>query len=123
MTYSSGFLKDVITVLNRTQAQAQGLWGLDGAGITWQEGSEYPANVGFARGTSALNAGTVDAYMCKLVRLYWNDEITSRSRIRYDNLVYQIIPETFHADYQENTLQFNMQLIVEQDENGSSSSL
>ena len=30
----------------------------------------------------------------------------------FDNNVYQIIPETFHPDKMENTLQFHMQLVV-----------
>jgi hypothetical protein len=46
------------------------------------------------------------------VRTRWTDKITMRSRVKFEGNVYQIIPETFHPDKMENTLQFHMQLVV-----------
>ena len=43
--------------------------------------------------------------------------LNERSRVKYDGKVYQIIPETFNGHYRENTLQFLMQLVVN-DKNG-----
>ena len=42
----------------------------------------------------------------------YTDKVNKRSRIVYDNETYVILPETFHADFQNNTLQFNAQILV-----------
>ena len=72
------------------------------------------ANVDYARGKSAMNAGALDAYAVKIVRMRYNATavINERSRIKYDGRVYQIIPEMFHPNHYDDTLQFHMQLIV-----------
>jgi hypothetical protein len=59
-----------------------------------------------------MNAGALDAYTVMEVRTRWTDKITMRSRVKFEGNVYQIIPETFHPDKMENTLQFHMQLVV-----------
>ena len=41
-------------------------------------------------------------------------------RFKYDGKVYQILPETFNPHYRKNTLQFLMQLVVN-DKNGKPS--
>ena len=113
MGYSGGFLRDVITVLNRKEAKT-GKYGLDSAGIEWEEGPCLHANVDYAKGKSAMNAGALDVYAVKIVRMRYNATavINERSRIKYQDKVYQIIPETFNANHYENTLQFLMQLVV-----------
>ncbi len=111
MAYSSGILRFVIQVLNRKAAQG-GKFGLDVDGIEWVEGDYLHANVTWAKGVRSMNAGALDAYAIKEVRTRWTDKITMRSRVKFDGQIYQIIPETFHADKMENTLQFHMQLIV-----------
>lgn len=45
----------------------------------------------------------------------YTDKVNKRSRIVYDNETYVILPETFHADFQNNTLQFNAQILVNPD--------
>jgi hypothetical protein len=45
----------------------------------------------------------------------WNCIVTPRSRIVYDGQTYQVLGETFHADRQDNTIQFNAQIIVNND--------
>ena len=118
MSYSAGFLHEIIVPLNR-KAATVGKYGVDSGGIQWEEGPCLHANVDYQRGKSAMNAGALDAYAVKIVRMRYNatDVINERSRIKYQGKVYQIIPETFNANHYENTLQFLMQLVVN-DKNG-----
>ena len=111
MGYSAGFLHDVIQVLNRKEAKTS-KFGIDDGGVEWEEGPCLHANVDYARGKAAMNAGALDAYAVKIVRMRWTNVFNERSRIKYQDKVYQIIPETFNANHYENTLQFLMQLIV-----------
>ena len=113
MCYSAGFLHDIIQPLNRKEAVA-GKYGLDSAGIEWEEGPCLHANVDYQRGKSAMNAGSIDAYAVKIVRMRYSATavINERSRIKYQEKVYQIIPEMFHPNHFDDTLQFHMQLIV-----------
>ena len=111
MGYSAGFLKDIIQPLNRKEAQA-GKYGLDSGGIEWEEVGCIHANVDYQRGKSAMNAGSLDVYAVKIVRMRWTNVFNERSRIKYLDKIYQIIPETFNANRREDTLQFLMQLIV-----------
>ena len=113
MGYSAGFLHDIIQPLNRKEAVA-GKFGLDSAGIEWEEGPCLHANVDYQRGKSAMNAGSLDAYAVKIVRMRYDATavINERSRIKFDGRVYQIIPEMFHPNHFDKTLQFHMQLIV-----------
>ena len=113
MGYSAGFLHEIIIPMNRKEAKV-GKYGIDSAGIEWEEGPCLHANVDYQRGKSAMNAGALDAYAVKIVRMRYNATavINERSRIKYQGKVYQIIHETFNANHYENTLQFLMQLIV-----------
>jgi head-tail adaptor len=111
MGYSSGFLKDRVTILNRKEAQ-QGKFGLDSAGIEWENNGCVHANVDWQKGKSGMTAGALDAYGVKIVRMRWNNIVTERSRIQWKGKTYQILPETFNACRQENTIQFLCQQIV-----------
>ena len=103
----------MIQVLNRKEA-VPGDYGIDSGGIEWEEGPCLHANVDYAKGKSAMNAGALDAYAVKIVRMRYDATavINERSRIKYDGRVYQIIPEMFHPNHFDKTLQFHMQLIV-----------
>ncbi len=111
MAYSSGILKDIVTILNRKDA-VQGKFGLDSAGIEWEDMGCVHAYVDWQKGKSAMNAGALDAYGAKIVRMRWNNIITERSRIQWHGKTYQILPETFNPDHQGNTIQFLCQQIV-----------
>lgn len=111
MAYSTGILKYRVTILNRREAQA-GKYGLDGAGVEWEPAGSVWASVDWARGKGAMNAGALDVYGVVIVRMRWNSIVTERSRIRHGGTTYQIIGETFHADRQENTIQFQAQAVV-----------
>lgn len=119
MSYPAGFLENIIIPLNR-KAATVGKYGVDSGGIQWEEGSPLHANVDYQRGKAALNAGALDAYAVKIVRMNWTDKLNDRSRVKYDGKVYQILPETFNPHYRKNTLQFLMQLVVN-DKNGKPS--
>ena len=111
MAYTAGFLKDLVTILNRKEAQ-QGKFGLDSAGIEWENMGCVHANVDWQKGKTAMTAGALDAYGVKIVRMRWNNIINERSRIQWQGKTYQILPETFNANHQENTIQFLCQQIV-----------
>lgn len=111
MGYSSDILIDRITIQNRKEAVTN-KFGLDAGGISWEDTCQDLAEVTWSKGKQALNAGAIDAYACVLVRMRWNPKINMRSRIVYDGQVYAILPETFHANYFRNTIQFNAQLLI-----------
>ena len=112
MGFSSGFLHEIIRPLNRKDAKV-GKYGIDSAGIEWEEGPCLHANVDYQRGKSGLSAGSIDVYAIKIVRMRWTNVFSERSRIKYDGRVYQIIPETWQANRHNDTLQFLMQQVVE----------
>ncbi len=114
MSYDSGMRDDIVTVLNRKAEQVTDL-GIDAYGVEWEEVMCLHASVTWAKGVSALNVGAPDAYKHILVRMNWNNVVTMRSRIRFEDHLYAIQPETFHPDYRENTLQFTAQLIINED--------
>lgn len=109
-----------VTILNRKAAHI-GRFGLDSNGVEWEETATVWAAVDWAKGMRTLNAGAVDAYSVVLVRMNWNDAITMRSRIIHDGVTYQIMPDTFHADKYGNTIQFNAQAIINDDQYVSTS--
>lgn len=111
MGYSSGILHMRIQVLNRAAAK-QSAVGIDGNGIEWIEGDILHANITWSKGVKAMNAGALDAYAVRQVRMRWTDKITMRSRIKWEGQVYQILPESFAPDKHADTLQFLMQAIV-----------
>ena len=112
MSYPAEFREHFITPLNR-KAATVGKYGVDSAGVTWEEGTPMRANVDYQKGKSAMNAGALDAYAVKIVRMNFTSTINERSRIKYQDKIYQIMPETFNGNYRQNTLQFLMQLVNE----------
>ena len=115
MSYPAGFREQFITPLNR-KAATVGKYGVDSAGVTWEEGTTMRAFVDYQKGKSAMNAGALDAYAVKIVRMNFTSAINERSRIKYDGKIYQIMPETFNGNYRQNTLQFLMQLVNEKEQ-------
>ena len=111
MAYTSGLLKERVTILNRKEAQ-QGKFGLDSAGIEFEVAGTVWASVDWAKGKGGMTAGSLDAYGVKIVRMRWNNIITERSRIQWHGRTYQILPDTFNPDRQGNTIQFLCQQIV-----------
>ena len=112
MAYSTGLLRDRVTILNRREAQPD-RFGLDAGGIGFEEAGWVWADVSFVRGKSAMNAGALDVYGVVMVRMRWNTIVNERSRIVHNGQTYQILGDTFHAQRQDNTIQFNAQIVNE----------
>ena len=111
MAYTSGLLKDRVTILNRKEA-VQGKFGLDSAGIEFESAGTVWACMDWAKGKGAMNAGALDVYGVVMIRMRWNTIVSERSRILYEGKTYQIIGDTFHADRQQNTIQFHAQQVI-----------
>lgn len=111
MAFSTGMLNKRIMVQNRTKAVV-GKFGVDSAGIQWEDSGCVWASVEWSKSMRVLNAGAIDAYGVVLVRMRWCPFINMRSRIVYGGQTYQILPDTFHDDKQANTIQFNAQVII-----------
>lgn len=110
--YSTGMMDKLITIQNR-KAASLGSYGLDSGGAEFEDTiQDMPADVTWSKGKRALNEGAIDAYGVVEVRMRWYDGISMRSRIVYEGEVYQILSETFHADYQANTIQFLAQVVI-----------
>lgn len=97
--------------MNRKAATA-GKFGIDSTGIQWEEGKPLHAWVDYQKGKSALSAGALDSYAVKMVRMNFTDKLNERSRVKFKGHVYQIVPETFNSNFRKNTVQFLMQLVV-----------
>ena len=114
MTYTTELLKHRVTIQNRKEAVTSD-YGRDGNGIEWEDAATVWASVDFVKGKRAMNEGAIDVYGVVLIRMRWNCIANPRSHIVYDGQTYQVLGETFHADRQENTIQFNAQIIVNND--------
>lgn len=113
MAYSTGILKDRVTILNRKEAQ-QGKFGLDSSGVEFETAGTVWAEVTWAKGKQAMNVGALDVYGVIMVRMRYNTIVNDRSRVQYDGKTYQILGDTFHAQRQDNTIQFHAQLVVKE---------
>lgn len=113
MAYSTGILRNRVTILNRTEAQ-QGKFGLDSSGVEFETAGTVWAEVTWVRGKQAMNVGALDVYGVIMVRMRYNTIVNDRSRIMYEGKTYQILGDTFHAQHQDNTIQFHAQLIVKE---------
>ena len=113
MAYSTGILRNRVTILNRTEA-TQGKFGLDSSGVEFETAGTVWAEVTWAKGKQAMNVGALDVYGVIMVRMRWNSIVNDRSRVQYDGKAYQILGDTFHAQRQDNTIQFHAQLIVKE---------
>ena len=111
MAYSSGFRNKLVTILNRKE-QTVGKYGIDSAGVEWEAVGTVWTNVSWAKGNRAMNNGSLDVYGVENVRMLWTDKVTMRSRIRHNGITYNVLPETFHTDKQDNTIQFLAQAII-----------
>ena len=113
MAYSTGLLKHRVTILNRTEAQ-QGKFGLASSGVEFETAGTVWAEVTWVRGKQAMNVGALDVYGVIMVRMRYNTIVNDRSRVMYDGKTYQILGDTFHAQRQDNTIQFHAQLVVKE---------
>ena len=89
-----------------------GKFGLDTSGPEFEDTTCLWASVDWQKGKAGMHEGALDSYGVVLVRTRWTNQVNERSRMVYEGRTYQIIPETFHADRQENTVQFMAQVII-----------
>ena len=87
MSYSTGMLKHRILVQNRKKAE-QGKFGLDSAGIEWEDTVCLWAAVDFVKGVRAMREGALDVYGVVMVRTRWTNQINDRSRIVYEGHIF-----------------------------------
>lgn len=100
MAYSSDFLKDKVTIQNRT-ASRDGAFGREGG--QFEDGATIHANVKWVKGIKALHEGAVDAYDTVMVRCRWREDLKRESRIKWKGRTYQI--QSFYDDYEANEMQ------------------
>ena len=94
MGFSSGFLNKRINILNRKQA-VLGKHGVDSSGPEWEvTACGLHANVDYQRGKSGMNAGSLDVYAVKIVRMRWTNQVNMRSRVEYQQLA---VPDATHS--------------------------
>lgn len=115
-------LRHRILVQNR-KAAVQSKFGIDSNGPEWEDTCCLWAAVDFVKGLRAMREGAIDVYGIVMVRTRWTNQITERSRIVYEGKTYQILGETFHSDRQTNSIQFNAQVLVNDNPAPSSSTL
>lgn len=115
MSYTSGLLKDRVDIYNRKE-QTIGAYGIDTNGIEWTMVATVWANVEWQKGKTGMREGSLDSYGIVIVRMRYNCDVNMRSRIGYNDQMYQILPETFHPDKQANTIQFLAQVIINENQ-------
>ena len=111
MGYSSGMLKERVTILKRTAAE-DGAYGVDGGGIGWADVCEVWAAVDWVRGIQGMREGALDVYGVVMVRMRWNGDLDERCRLRWDGRLWQIVGGTLHVDKMGNTIQMQAQELV-----------
>lgn len=114
--YASGMRRERVKILNPA-AMVDGEFGRRSAGVTWTEAGSVWAAVDFVRGKMAMNAGALDVYGVVMVRMDYDcgklRHISPRSRIEHNGETYQILGDTFHANKQDNIIQFNAQIVID----------
>ena len=111
MAYTTSILDKRITIQNRKEATT-GKFGRYSQGVEWEDTCSVWASVEWAKGLRTLREGAIDAYGCVVVRMRYNCMTNMRSRIVWEGVAYQILPETFHADKHANTIQFTAQAVI-----------
>jgi SPP1 family predicted phage head-tail adaptor len=104
MGYSSGILRERVTIKNKTGSAAFG------DKTSYEEVATVWANVTWKKGQKSLNEGALDSVDTVLIRMRWNNIVTRDSLLLHNGTTYQI--QSFHADYHENTIQITATEIV-----------
>ena len=112
MSYSSGMLKDRVTVARRLP-QSQDGYGIDSSGIRWEIVGDFWAAVDFVKGIKAMREGALDAYETLMIRMRHTDVVDRNCIVRHKGTWYQV--ESFHDDYQANTIQMTAVEMASQD--------
>lgn len=111
MAYSSGILKDKVTIAARDEATTS-RFGVDGGGVTFTAVGTFWANVTFTKGVKAMREGAVDAYDTIMVRMRWRDDVDRDCIVQHDDRWFGI--ESFHRDYSSNIIQMTCRELANQ---------
>lgn len=107
MSYSSGMLRDLVDIYNRTETDGSNAWGEN---TGFRRVATLHASISFNRGLKAMREGALDAYDMVMIRMRWNQHVTRDSQIEHNGTRYQIL--SFNADRHSDTIQITAQEIT-----------
>lgn len=105
MAYSSGYLKDLITIRNKVVATGFG------DTTSYQDAGCIHARKVWKSGNKAVREGALDGVDIVIFRMRWNTIIKRDSLIVFGGKIYQII--SLEGDEQENQMEAKAQEIVQ----------
>lgn len=105
MAYTSGILKHRVTILNKQVASGFG------ETTSYQPAATVWAQVTWLKGVKRLAEASLDAMDTVMIRMRYNTFVSRDSRLQHDGATYQI--QSFHRDYQDNTIQITATEVVQ----------
>ena len=104
MAYSSGYLKDIITIRNKVVATGFG------DTTSYQDAGRIHARKVWKSGNKAVREGALDGVDIVIFRMRWNTIIKRDSLIVFGGKTYQII--SLEGDEQDNQMEAKVQEVV-----------
>jgi head-tail adaptor len=105
MTYSSGYLHNIVTIRNKVVATQFG------ETTTYQDVCTVHARKVWKSGNKALRESTLDAIDVVIFRMRWNNYISRDSLLVCDGKTYQVL--SLEGDKQENQIEIKAQEVVQ----------
>ena len=105
MAYSSGYLKDIITIRNKVVATGFG------DTTSYQDAGCIHARKVWKSGNKAVREGALDGVDIVIFRMRWNTIIKRDSLIVFGGKTYQII--SLEGDEQDNQMEAKVQEVVQ----------
>lgn len=105
MTYESGYLKDIVTILNKVVTTGFG------ETTTYKEMCKVHARKVWKSGNKVLRESTLDAIDVVIFRMRWNNIVHRDSLLVCGGKTYQIL--SLEGDRQENQLEIKAQEVVQ----------
>jgi hypothetical protein len=105
MAYESGYLKDIVTILNKVVATGFG------ETTTYKEMCKVHARKVWKSGNKVLRESTLDAIDVVIFRMRWNNIVRRDSLLVCGGKTYQIL--SLEGDHHENQLEIKTQEVVQ----------
>lgn len=105
MAYESGYLKDIVTILNKVVATGFG------ETTTYKEMCKVHARKVWKSGNKVLRESTLDAIDVVIFRMRWNNIVRRDSLLVCGGKTYQIL--SMEGDSQENQMEIKAQEVVQ----------
>ena len=105
MAYSSGYLKDIITIRNKVVATGFG------DTTSYQDAGCIHARKVWKSGNKAVREGALDGVDIVIFRMRWNTIIKRDSLIVFGGKTYQVI--SLEGDEQDNQMEAKVQEVVQ----------